>query len=274
MKKTVKEAKQPVFRKKAPTKHEEEEEDEVEEPEKEGNEIDEEPPLGEEISHSTLFSGPINKVLSQVSPNIGITDRSLYIVCDFAFDMFLQVCLEAEHLCRANNRGTITSREIQTAVRLVLHGELAKHAVSEGTKALTKFNASMAENEDNIGGTAGLVFPIERIHKLINNHWLGRVGYGSSIYLAAVLEYLSAEILELAGNAARIDPGSNNTIYPRHLMLAIRNDEELDKICRRSIIPDSGGLPHIHSSFVARNNESGDEGKDKETDPAPQDQIY
>jgi len=67
------------------------------------------------------------------------------IMNSFVTDIFERVASEAGRLARYNKRQTITSREIQTAVRLLLPGELAKHAVSEGTKAVTKYNASVVE---------------------------------------------------------------------------------------------------------------------------------
>ncbi|KAF1897458.1 hypothetical protein Lal_00035163 [Lupinus albus] len=77
----------------------------------------------------------IFKVLKQVHPDIGISSKATGIMNSFINDIF-------EKLARYNKKPTITSREIQTAVRLVLSGELAKHAVSEGTKAVTKFTTS------------------------------------------------------------------------------------------------------------------------------------
>ncbi|CAD6229188.1 unnamed protein product [Miscanthus lutarioriparius] len=84
----------------------------------------------------------IFKVLKQVHPDIGISSRAMSIMNSFINDIFEKLAAEAAKLARYNKKPTITSREIQTSVRLVLPGELAKHAVSEGTKAVTKFTSS------------------------------------------------------------------------------------------------------------------------------------
>jgi histone H2B len=85
------------------------------------------------------YSSYIYKVLKQVHPEFGISKKGMAIMNSFINDVFDRVCTEAGNLCRQNKKATVSSREIQTAVRLVLPGELAKHAVSEGTKAVTKF---------------------------------------------------------------------------------------------------------------------------------------
>ncbi|KAJ6831121.1 histone H2B.11-like [Iris pallida] len=84
----------------------------------------------------------IFKVLKQVHPDIGISSKAMGIMNSFINDIFEKLAGEASRLARYNKKPTITSREIQTSVRLVLPGELAKHAVSEGTKAVTKFTSS------------------------------------------------------------------------------------------------------------------------------------
>ncbi|KAF8729709.1 hypothetical protein HU200_017667 [Digitaria exilis] len=84
----------------------------------------------------------IFKVLKQVHPDIGISSKAMSIMNSFINDIFEKLAAEAAKLARYNKKPTITSREIQTSVRLVLPGELAKHAVSEGTKAVTKFTSS------------------------------------------------------------------------------------------------------------------------------------
>jgi len=87
------------------------------------------------------YSSYIYKVLKQVHPDTGISSRGMQIMNSFINDIFERIAGEASRLARYNKKQTLSSREIQTAVRLLLPGELAKHAVSEGTKAVTKFSA-------------------------------------------------------------------------------------------------------------------------------------
>ena len=84
----------------------------------------------------------IYKVLKQVHPDTGISSKAMSIMNSFVNDLFERIAAETSKLAHYNKRSTITSREIQTAVRLLLPGELAKHAVSEGTKAVTKYTSS------------------------------------------------------------------------------------------------------------------------------------
>ena len=82
-----------------------------------------------------------------------------------------------------------------------------------------------------------------------------RVGAGAPVYLAAVLEYLCAEILELAGNAARDNKKSR--IIPRHVQLAVRNDEELNKFLGRATISAGGVMPNVHAVLLNKKNAKG-----------------
>ena len=92
---------------------------------------------------------------------------------------------------------------------------------------------------------AGLTFPVGRLHRqLKEGQYARRVGIGAPVYLAAVLEYLTAEILELAGNASRDD--QRVRIVPRHIMIAIRNDEELHKLLDNVIVSNAGVITSIH----------------------------
>jgi histone H2B len=88
------------------------------------------------------FSSYIYKVLKQVHPDCGISKKSMSIMNSFITDIFDRTLVEAGKLARYSKRSTVSSREVQSAIRLVLPGELAKHAVSEGTKAVTKFTSA------------------------------------------------------------------------------------------------------------------------------------
>jgi histone H2B len=88
------------------------------------------------------YSVYIYKVLRQVHPDTGISSKAMSIMNSFVNDIFERIAGESSKLVNHNGRSTISSREIQTAVRLLLPGELAKHAVSEGTKAVTKYTSS------------------------------------------------------------------------------------------------------------------------------------
>ncbi|KAJ8682825.1 hypothetical protein QAD02_018617 [Eretmocerus hayati] len=85
----------------------------------------------------------IYKVLKQVHPDTGMSSKAMSIMDSFCNDIFERLTSEASRLTGYNKKRTLSSREIQTAVRLLLPGELAKHAVSEGTKAVTKYTSSI-----------------------------------------------------------------------------------------------------------------------------------
>ncbi len=91
------------------------------------------------------YSTYIYKVLKQVHTDTGISSKAMSIMNSFVNDIFERIAAEASKLSTYNKKSTISSREIQTAVRLLLPGELAKHAVSEGSKAVTKFTSSLSK---------------------------------------------------------------------------------------------------------------------------------
>ncbi|KAM7495934.1 hypothetical protein LguiA_020348 [Lonicera macranthoides] len=98
---------------------------------------------------------------------------------------------------------------------------------------------------------AGLQFPVGRVARFLKaGRYAQRVGSGSPVYLSAVLEYLAAEVLELAGNAARDNKKSR--IKPRHVQLAVRNDEEFSKLLGNVTIANGGVLPNIHQNLLPK----------------------
>jgi len=102
---------------------------------------------------------------------------------------------------------------------------------------------------------AGLQFPVGRISRYLKaGKYAERVGAGAPVYLAAVLEYLAAEVLELAGNAAK--DNKKNRVIPRHILLAVRNDEELNKLMSNAIISSGGVIPSINASLLPKKGKS------------------
>ncbi|CAD6924959.1 unnamed protein product [Tilletia laevis] len=115
--------------------------------------------------------------------------------------------------------------------------------MSSGGKSSGKAGETASKSTTR-SARAGLQFPVGRIHRVLRNgNYSQRV-----VYLAAVLEYLTAEILELAGNAARDNKKAR--IIPRHLQLAIRNDEELNKLLGSVTISQGGVLPFIQNELL------------------------
>ena len=104
---------------------------------------------------------------------------------------------------------------------------------------------------------AGLQFPVGRIARYLKQgKFAERVGAGAPVYLAAVLEYLAAEVLELAGNAAK--DNKKTRIIPRHIQLAVRNDEELNKLMANTTIASGGVLPNINTNLLPNKKDEKD----------------
>lgn len=109
------------------------------------------------------------------------------------------------------------------------------------------------KEKDNVSRTsrAGLQFPVGRIHRKLREGRYGkRIGAGAPVYIAAILEYIAAEILELSGNASK--DNKKKRITPRHLFLAISNDDELSRLFAGTTIYQGGVLPHIHSELLPK----------------------
>jgi len=116
---------------------------------------------------------------------------------------------------------------------------------------------------------AGLTFPVGRIGRYLRKgKYATRLGAGAPVYLASILEYLTAEVIELAGNAAK--DNKKTRIIPRHIQLAVRNDEELNKLFGGVTIAQGGVLPNIHQVLVPKKSQKeGDEKKSPKKAKAP-----
>lgn len=189
------------------------------------------------------FDSYIPLVIKQIHPGISTNAHTKISINKMLHDVAKRILANARLV---NNQATLTSRDIQTGVKLTFDGELAKHGVAKGTRAVTKFTSSASGSRTNPvskARRAGLAFPPSLAERIMREHGCkGRIGATAPVYLAAVLEYLSAEILELAGNRAR-DAG-HKLITPRDLMLAIRGDDELNNLLTGVL--NGGVVPHIH----------------------------
>merc|ERR1712217_184777 len=128
--------------------------------------------------------------------------------------------------------------------KYLMSGKGAKEKIHRKDENIKKKSSSRSAR-------AGLEFPVGRIHRLLKSRTTsnGRVGATSAVYLSAILEYLTAEVLELAGDASK--DLKVKRITPRHLQLAIRGDEELD-ILVKATIAGGGVIPHIHRSLIIK----------------------
>ena len=114
-----------------------------------------------------------------------------------------------------------------------------KRGVPKGSKTVSR------------SSRAGLTFPVGRIARYLRQGgYAKRVGAGAPVYLAAVLEYIVAEVLELAGNAAK--DNKKRRIIPRYIQLAVRNDDELDKFFGNVTIASGGVLPNINAVLLPK----------------------
>ena len=101
-------------------------------------------PVRRRKAHET-YNIYIYKVLKQVHPEIGVSKRAMQVLNSFVTDLFERICTEAGKLCQYSGKQTLGAREVQCAAALVLPGELAKHAGSEGTKAVNKYTSSIGK---------------------------------------------------------------------------------------------------------------------------------
>lgn len=135
-----------------------------------------------------------------------------------------------------------------SVVELLEVSEFVENMSGRGKTAKSRSKAKTRSSR------AGLQFPVGRVHRILRKgNYAQRIGSGAPVYLAAVLEYLSAEILELAGNAAR--DNKKTRIIPRHLQLAVRNDEELNKLLAGVTIAQGGVLPNIQAVLLPKKSE-------------------
>lgn len=210
----------------------------------------------------------LHKVLKQVHPDSQISAKTLEQLDEFIKILARTLAENGRVACTSAGKSTVGKSEIALAVQLHLPGELAIHALSELDKAVDKFTAAKEQKASTKKGkkaktntrsapvrreqSAGLQFSVALAEKFIREFGASdlSVSKNSSVALAAVLEYISAEILELAGNAARDSKKVIITI--RHVYLAVANDEELHNLVENLNVEflGAGVLPNIRSELL------------------------
>jgi len=201
------------------------------------------------------FKNYIPKVLNQIHPDAQISANVKNLVNSLLNNLGNKIANEAVFLAAHCGGKTVTRRAMTSSVRLTLTPEIGKHAMSEGLKACSAYINSKpgtTRKSTTAAKRSRLIFPPARARKLIeNNAQKGiKISQLACVYLAAVLEYLTAEILELSGNAARNDRKS--TISSKHLQLAVRHDNELAIILKDVTIPGGGVLSNIHAVLLKK----------------------
>lgn len=214
---------------------------------------------------TSVWSTYIQKVLKQVHPDTGITGDAKNQIDSFLTLLSKTIINDAVGLVFAEKKQTVSARVIQSAVRRTLPGELLKHAVSEGTKAVTKLNMWEEENKAKkekkeeiktvtMAHRSGLQFPPSRFRRFLNEYKV-RTSPNALVYMAAVIEYIAAELLELGGNVARDNKKLRITI--RHVYLVTANDEEIGRLfdSLNFHFLGAGIVPCIPSKFLKSKEE-------------------
>ncbi len=185
---------------------------------------------------SESFGTYIYKILKQVHPNTGMSgdakrtlDRMIHII-------FNKINVNLKSIMESADVKTLTSKHIQNAVRMTLSGELANQAIKKGTKAITKYHNTAPRKGQSQATRAWIQFSVSRTRHLLGTCY--RIGKGAPVYLATVLEYLVASILELAGYNAR--DAKRARINTEHMFAAIKYDVEINQLFQDVYIVGGG----------------------------------
>jgi histone H3/H4 len=192
--------------------------------------------------YKTLKGDKKNNIAGVMNSKRGISGKAMSALNTIVFETERMIASEVHNIKTQKGTKTVSVQDIKTSVRLNFPSELSKHAVAEATKAVTKLTAAREKTSSPSQKTnkprakpvsnsvrAGLVFPIGRVQgRLRKVHGFKRVSLKASAYLAAVLEYIIAEISEVVENGAK--SGSTNRVRSSEILRAINNDDDLRKV--------------------------------------------
>ena len=198
------------------------------------------------------FETFISKVLKQVSDNAGITSNAKQQLNSFLCTLAKHISRIAKELTIHGKKKTISDKEISNSIKIVLSGGLLDNSILEGEKSVNIFNSS--GDKGSRQNKAGIIFPPSITEKFLRNFGYSKIMItnSSSVYLSAVLEYLTYEILDLSLNYCKENKRSRITI--RDIEVTIRNDEEFSKIFRKInyVFLGGGVIPFIHPSLLVK----------------------
>lgn len=217
------------------------------------------------------YASYIKKVQLQVHPDTKMSSASTAVLDAFVRVILKLISKQAMSLMKVNKRKTLMIRDIQTAVQFVITGELSKHAAYDGTKAVHKYDGyssppgASKKKAVSMSRRAGIVFSVSRVARHMRFYICAdRFAPESAVYLAAVLEYIVAEMIELGGNVTRDD--HMRTLTPRHILLGCNNDEELSELLRKSrVFVGAGVTPYIHPALWVEKKKKSNKSKKSDT---------
>ena len=204
---------------------------------------------------SHMFETYISKVLKQISPSNGITNNAKQQLNSVLCFISKHISLLTYKLTSAGKRKTISLKEVENALNIVLSGKLLENALKEGHKSCDNIANSSTTNDVNYSSRqnkAGIIFPPSLAEKFLRDFGSSNIMISnlSPIFLASVLEYICFEILDLSVNNCKENKHVRITI--RDIELSVRNDEELNNLLVKLNISFLGGgvIPYIHSSLL------------------------
>jgi histone H3/H4 len=178
---------------------------------------------------SRFFETYISKVLKQIAPNNGITANSKQQLNSAVCKIAQELSHNATLLTQISKKKTLSDKEVSNAVKVIMPGELAINSVQEGEKSVSKFTGEDTKNTSR-QGKAGIIFPPSIAEKFLRNFGFSKimVTKKAPVYLAAVLEYITVDILQLSSDLANDNKRVRITI--RDLELSVRTDQELTSL--------------------------------------------
>jgi histone H3/H4 len=193
------------------------------------------------------------RILAQVHPEVGLQGSTNVILNNIEHFLVQKIMNTANNLLKLSDGKTLTDTLIKSSIRMVYIDNLSIGAIRQIDKSVKAYNNYISQSKEKISRShkADLQISVSRIEKLMRSYTLKgcRLSSDAVIAVAASVEYIIAEVVELAGNAAR--DNKKIRISPRHISLAIKLDIELQKLFSKTHL-GGGVIPNIHSSLLPK----------------------